>query len=131
MNLTHTRREPIAASAAGVGSVSFLGETAGAAPAGEMASPGVPIATVLRIDGREYRVSHDIRASLLDTLRAQFGLCGAQPGCGHGRCGACTLHVDGQPKLACLTLTVAAQGADITTGEGLAGHAVPARANGC
>jgi len=64
-------------------------------------------------------VAHDIRASLLDTLRRHNGLTTANPGCGHGQCGACTVRINGEPKLACLTLTVAAQGADITTTEEL------------
>jgi xanthine dehydrogenase YagT iron-sulfur-binding subunit len=121
MNVTFTRRELIAGSAAGVGSVSFLGgSTAAAAAASPMVSPGMPITTVLRINGREHRVSHDIRASLLDTLREHLGLTGAKKGCDHGQCGACTVHIDGKPKLSCLTLTVAAQGHEITTIEGLA-----------
>jgi xanthine dehydrogenase YagT iron-sulfur-binding subunit len=120
MEFTLTRRELIAGSAAGVGSVSFLGGAAEAAPVNPAVSPGMPIYTVLRINGREHRVSHDIRASLLDTLRERIGLTGAKKGCDHGQCGACTVHIDGQPKLSCLTLTVAAQGQDITTIEGLA-----------
>ena len=121
MNVTFTRRELIAGSAAGVGSMSFLaGSAADPAASGPMVSPGMPINTVLRINGREHRVSHDIRASLLDTLREHIGLTGAKKGCDHGQCGACTVHIDGKPKLACLTLTVAAQGQEITTIEGLA-----------
>lgn len=121
MNVTFTRRELIAGSAAGVSSVSFLGGAgAAAAPPSPMVSPGLPIHTVLRINGREHRVSHDIRASLLDTLREHIGLTGAKKGCDHGQCGACTVHIDGKPKLSCLTLTVAAEGHDITTIEGLA-----------
>ena len=85
-----------------------------------MVSPGMSINTVVRINGREHRISHDIRASLLDTLREHIGLAGTKPGCDHGKCGACTVHIDGKPELSCLTLTVAVQGADITTIEALA-----------
>jgi len=120
MNITFTRRDLIAGTAAGVGTVSLIGGSAGAAEVGSAPSPGVPIHTVLRINGREHRVSHDIRASLLDTLREHIGLTGTKKGCDHGQCGACTVHIDGKPKLSCLTLTVAAEGANVVTIEGLA-----------
>jgi xanthine dehydrogenase YagT iron-sulfur-binding subunit len=120
MNITFTRRELIAGTA-GVGTVSMIGGTAAAeAEVNPTASPGMPIHTVLRINGREHRVSHDIRASLLDTLREHIGLTGTKKGCDHGQCGACTVHIDGRTALSCLTLTVAAQGHKVTTIEGLA-----------
>ena len=120
MNTTFTRRELIAGTAAGVGTVSFLGETsAGAAAGAEMASPGMPIHTILRINGREHRVSHDIRASLLDTLREHIGLTGTKKGCDHGQCGACTVHVNGRRVNSCLSLALMHDGEEITTIEGL------------
>jgi len=115
---TFTRGEPGAGIAAGVGTVYFMGDSATNAQASPMVSPGMPINTVLRIDGGEHRVSHDIRASLLETLRAHFGRGGTNQSCDHGQCGGCTVHVDGKPRLSCLTLTVAVQGADITTPAG-------------
>jgi xanthine dehydrogenase YagT iron-sulfur-binding subunit len=120
MNITFTRRDRIAGTAAGVGTVSSIGGSAGAAEVSSTSSPEVPIHTMLRINGREHRVSHDIRASLLDTLREHIGLTGTKQGCDHGQCGECTVRIDGKPGLACLTLTVAAEGADIVTTEGLA-----------
>ncbi len=56
---------------------------------------------------------------LLNVLREQLGLTGAKYGCGIGECGSCTVLVDGEPVLACLTLAVGVSGSDIVTIEGL------------
>jgi xanthine dehydrogenase YagT iron-sulfur-binding subunit len=75
----------------------------------------------LRING-ELRTLHlDPRTTLLDALREHLSLTGSKKGCDHGQCGACTVHVNGQRALACLSLAVAHQHDDITTIEGLAG----------
>ena len=58
--------------------------------------------------------------TLLDALRDKIDLTGTKKGCDQGQCGACTIHINGERHLACLTLTVAAQGLPITTVEGLA-----------
>jgi xanthine dehydrogenase YagT iron-sulfur-binding subunit len=76
---------------------------------------------ILNINGREQRLAIDTRTSLLDTLREHIGLTGAKKGCDQGQCGACTVHIDGERVLSCLTLAVAAQGRRIETIEGLAG----------
>ena len=93
------------------------------APA-ETAARGVaatmPVTTYININGRELRVTHDVRATLLDTLREHLGLTGTKKGCDHGQCGACTVHVDGKTALSCLTLAVAVQGHKVTSIEGLA-----------
>jgi carbon-monoxide dehydrogenase small subunit len=57
---------------------------------------------------------------LLNVLREQEFLTGTKYGCGIGECGACTVHVDGQAVLACLTLAVACDGSEVLTIEGLA-----------
>jgi 4-hydroxybenzoyl-CoA reductase subunit gamma len=57
---------------------------------------------------------------LLDYLREQFGLTGTKQGCDGGECGACTVLVDDQPRLACSTLAVQMQGRRVETIEGLA-----------
>ncbi len=57
---------------------------------------------------------------LLNVLRDRFYLTGTKYGCGIGECGACTVLLDGEPVLACLTLAVEADGHEITTVEGLA-----------
>jgi carbon-monoxide dehydrogenase small subunit len=68
--------------------------------------------------------SHEIRvapnALLLNVLRDDLGLSGTKYGCGTGQCGSCTVLVDGDPILSCLTLAVAVNGANILTIEGLA-----------
>jgi xanthine dehydrogenase YagT iron-sulfur-binding subunit len=74
----------------------------------------------LRINGADHRLELDTRTSILDALREQLGLTGAKKGCDHGQCGACTVLIDGRRSLACLTLAVSAEGAAITTIEGVA-----------
>lgn len=58
---------------------------------------------------------------LLNVLREQLGLTGAKYGCGIGECGSCTVILDGEPILSCLTLAVAVDGSEIVTIEGLSG----------
>ena len=82
-------------------------------------SPLVPIA--LRINGQTHQLALDPRTTLLDALREHVGLTGSKKGCGHGQCGACTVHLDGRSVNSCLQLAIAAQGSEITTIEGLAG----------
>ena len=75
---------------------------------------------VLTVNGADHSIRVDTRMTLLDALRGELGLTGSKKGCDQGQCGACTIHIDGERHLACLTLTVAAQGLRITTVEGLA-----------
>ncbi len=58
--------------------------------------------------------------TLLEVLREDLLITGAKEGCGMGACGACTVIVDGEAILACLTLALSAEGKDIITVEGLA-----------
>lgn len=56
---------------------------------------------------------------VVDVLREDFGLTGVKEGCGTGECGACTVLVDGEPRLACLMLAAQMEGRDLVTIEGL------------
>jgi xanthine dehydrogenase YagT iron-sulfur-binding subunit len=80
-------------------------------------------AVALRINGQLHSLSLDPRTTLLDAVRDHAGLTGTKKGCGHGQCGACTVHMDGKRILSCLTFAVMAEGHDITTIEGLAAGA--------
>ena len=74
----------------------------------------------LQINGQPHEVTVDNRTSLLDMLRERAGLTGTKKGCDQGACGACTILLNGQRVLSCLTLAVMHDGAEITTVEGLA-----------
>jgi aerobic-type carbon monoxide dehydrogenase small subunit (CoxS/CutS family) len=74
----------------------------------------------LRVNGRDYERTVDVWKSLADFVREDLGLTGTHVGCEHGVCGTCTLLVNGQPTRSCLMLAVQADGAELTTVEGLA-----------
>jgi xanthine dehydrogenase YagT iron-sulfur-binding subunit len=74
----------------------------------------------LEINGAKQSLQVEPRVTLLDLLREQLALTGTKKGCDYGQCGACTVHVDGQRVLSCLTLAVMAEGKKVTTIEGLA-----------
>ena len=73
----------------------------------------------VEINGRVHEGEVEPRTLLSDWIRTQ-GLTGTNVGCEHGVCGACTVLVDGEPVRSCLMLAVQADGADVTTIEGLA-----------
>ncbi len=79
-----------------------------------------PTLIVLNVNGRKYRLGVEPRDTLISVLRERLGLIGAKPGCERGECGACTVLMDGTTRYSCMTLAVEAQGALITTIEGLA-----------
>ena len=74
----------------------------------------------LEVNGVQKTLSVEPRVTLLDMLREQLKLTGSKKGCDHGQCGACTVHVNGQRVLSCLSLAVMQNGKKITTIEGLA-----------
>ncbi|MEO7047175.1 MAG: (2Fe-2S)-binding protein [Ferruginibacter sp.] len=78
----------------------------------------IPI--TVNINKKDYAVVADSRTTLLDLLRENLHLTGTKKGCDHGQCGACTVHIDGQRMLSCLTLAAMLPGKKVTTIEGLA-----------
>src|SRR4030067_128128 len=73
----------------------------------------------LLVNNIQYSVDAEPETPLLWVLRDSIGLTGTKYGCGISRCGACTVHLDGQPVKACQTAASAAAGKQITTIEGL------------
>lgn len=76
------------------------------------------MALTLRINERSIEVEAAADTPLLWVLRDELGLTGAKFGCGMGLCGACTVHVEGQPVRTCVTPVGAVEGKAITTIEG-------------
>src|SRR5258705_2496605 len=77
------------------------------------------MAITLNINSASYAVDVEPEAPLLWVLRDSIGLTGTKYGCGIAACGACTIHIDGQPARACQTAASAAVGKQVTTIEGL------------
>jgi isoquinoline 1-oxidoreductase alpha subunit len=81
--------------------------------------------TRLRVNGFAREAKADPATPLLWVLREEFRLTGTKYGCGVAACGACTVHIDGEPVRACATPLSAVAGKSVTTIEGLGdGHAV-------
>lgn len=74
----------------------------------------------LKINGKPTRLDVDPNTPLLWAVREQAGLTGTKFGCGIAMCGACTMHVDGQPVRSCSTALADVEGAEVTTIEGIA-----------
>ena len=74
----------------------------------------------MTLNGRRHAGDVEARVSLADFLRDDAGYTGVHLGCEHGVCGACTVIVDGKAVRSCLMLAVQADGAQVTTVEGLA-----------
>jgi carbon-monoxide dehydrogenase small subunit len=83
----------------------------------ETSSVSVPLS--LTVNGRAVSVSVDPRTLLVQLIRDQLQLTGTHVGCDTAQCGACTVHLNGRAVKACSMLAVQAQGAQITTIEGL------------
>jgi 4-hydroxybenzoyl-CoA reductase gamma subunit len=74
----------------------------------------------LQVNGRDHTLATRDAATLLDVLRDSLQLTGTKQGCDGGECGACTVLVDGAPRLACITLAASVEGRTIETIEALA-----------
>jgi len=73
----------------------------------------------LKVNGKIYRMNVAVRQNLCDFLREELDLTGAHIGCEQGACGACTVLLNGKSIRSCLIFAVQADGAEITTVEGL------------
>ena len=74
---------------------------------------------VLNVNGTSRTISVEPRKTLADAIREDLGLTGTHLGCEHGVCGACTVLFDGEVVRSCLLFAVQAEGAEITTIEGI------------
>jgi isoquinoline 1-oxidoreductase alpha subunit len=77
------------------------------------------ISAALKVNGKPYTVTAHDDTPLLWVLRDHLKLTGTKYGCGVGQCGACTVHVDGQPQQSCQWTLKQATGRNVTTIEGL------------
>jgi xanthine dehydrogenase YagT iron-sulfur-binding subunit len=116
-----TRRGFITTVGAGAVGVAASGAILGGQKAGaeEVMKPEEMTKIALNVNGQRHRVLVEPRWSLLFVLREKLGMTAAKDGCSRGECGYCTVLIDGAARLACLTLAVEAEGAEITTAEGL------------
>ncbi len=73
----------------------------------------------IEVNGKQQNLSIEPRTTLLDLLREQLYLFGTKKGCDYGQCGACTVHVNGERVLSCLSLAVMQNGKKVTTIEGI------------
>jgi isoquinoline 1-oxidoreductase alpha subunit len=84
------------------------------------------MSTSLTVNGQATSVDADPSTPILWALRDSLGLVGTKFGCGMAQCGACTVHLNGQPVRSCVTPLSAAAGARVTTIEGIGGDRVGA-----
>ena len=74
------------------------------------------------MNGGRYSFDAPVETSLAELLRERIGLTGTKVACNEGHCGACTVLVDGEPTLSCITLAGRLGGREVTTIEGLREH---------
>jgi len=85
-----------------------------------VAAPARSSAISLEVNGEQFEMEVRARRLLVHFIRDDLGLTGTHVGCDTGNCGACTVHLDGEPVKSCMALAVQADGAKIRTVEGLA-----------
>ncbi|MEA2160267.1 MAG: aerobic carbon-monoxide dehydrogenase small subunit [Solirubrobacteraceae bacterium] len=78
-----------------------------------------PVPVRLTVNGVEHQLEVEPRRLLVHALRDDLGLTGTHVGCDTSNCGACTVHLDGKPVKSCTIFAVQAEGAEVTTVEGL------------
>jgi aerobic carbon-monoxide dehydrogenase small subunit len=78
-----------------------------------------PVSVRLNVNGVEHHLEVEPRLLLVHALRDHLGLTGTHVGCDTSNCGACTVHLDGRPVKSCTVLAVQADGAEVTTIEGM------------
>jgi len=84
-----------------------------------VAEPVRSCVVALEINGEQVELEVPARRLLVHFIRDDLGLTGTHIGCDTGNCGACTIHLDGEPVKSCMALAVQADGGTITTVEGL------------
>jgi carbon-monoxide dehydrogenase small subunit len=84
-----------------------------------VAAPASSRTVSLEVNGERIELDVPARRLLVHFIRDDLGLTGTHVGCDTGNCGACTVHVDGQPVKSCMLLAVQAGGSSITTVESL------------
>ena len=85
-----------------------------------MGAPVTSRSVSVEVNGEQIEFEVPTRRLLVHFLRDDLGLTGTHIGCDTGNCGACTVHLDGEPVKSCMLLAVQADGAKLTTVEGLA-----------
>ncbi len=122
--LAITRRDTLKGGTAGALALALAGAPAPAAGEPSAAAHPMPVngerlPIRTSVNGRPVAAEIDTRTSLLDFLRERLDLTGTKKGCDHGQCGACTVHLDGQRVVSCLTLAAKAEGRAVVTIEGV------------
>ncbi len=114
-----SRRRFFNSVASGAAEAAVLALPGQAAPAAGRTPAVAMVKAVLNINGRAHSLSVEPRWTLQYVLREKLGLTGTKDACQRGECGACTVLIDGVARYSCMTLALEAEGAQITTVEGL------------
>ena len=85
-----------------------------------MMKPPIKLRIHITVNREEHHLEINSHLTLIDVLRDELGLTGTKKGCGSGKCGACTVLMDGKPVNSCLILAPQAGGREIVTIEGVA-----------